>query len=115
MPSIYFLKITHLTEKCLKSRKKRVNFYQLKGLACHFCHAVSVRNYYRPTYHLDIHQAIMIFLKPSIFLNCNEPTFYCVPANAYETLMKKPEDFELNNLADSRKNQPVIKIRLDDF
>ena len=52
---------------------------------------------------------------PVAILNRNEPVFYCVPAKAYEALMEKLEDFELNALADSRKNQPVIKVRLDDL
>jgi len=29
---------------------------------------------------------------PVAILNRNEPTFYCVPARAYETLMDKLED-----------------------
>jgi len=52
---------------------------------------------------------------PVAILNRNEPAFYCVPAKAYEALMEKLEDLELNALADSRKDQPVIKVRLDDL
>ena len=32
-------------------------------------------------------------------LNRNEPAFYCVPARAYEALMDKIEDLELNAFA----------------
>lgn len=36
-----------------------------------------------------------------VVLNHNTPTFYCVPAEAYEALLDKLEDQELNKLADS--------------
>lgn len=50
---------------------------------------------------------------PVAILNRNEPAFYCVPAKAYEALMDKLEDIELNSIADARKDQPVIKVQLD--
>ncbi len=46
-------------------------------------------------------------------LNRNEPAFYCVPAKAYEALMDRLEDIELNAIADARKEQTVHKITLD--
>lgn len=48
-------------------------------------------------------------------LNRNEPAFYCVPAKAYEALMDKIEDLELNALADARANENVIKVSLHDL
>ncbi len=48
-------------------------------------------------------------------LNRNAPAFYCVPAKAYEALMEKLEDAELNAIADSRKGQAVIKVKLGDI
>ena len=48
-------------------------------------------------------------------LNRNEPAFYCVPARAYEALMDKIEDLELNALADARANEKVIKVSLHDL
>ena len=48
-------------------------------------------------------------------LNRNEPAFYCVPAKAYEALMERLEDAELNAIADARRDQPVIKVTLDDL
>jgi antitoxin StbD len=48
-------------------------------------------------------------------LNRNEPAFYCVPAKAYEALMDKIEDLELNALADARANEKVIKVSLNDL
>jgi antitoxin StbD len=39
---------------------------------------------------------------PVAILNRNEPAFHCVPAKAYEALMDKLEDLELNALASVR-------------
>lgn len=50
---------------------------------------------------------------PVAILNRNEPAFYCVPAKAYEALMDKLEDLELNAIANAREGQPVIKVTLD--
>jgi antitoxin StbD len=52
---------------------------------------------------------------PIAVLNRNHPAFYCVPAEAYEALMDKLEDLELNALADARANQERIAISLDDL
>jgi antitoxin StbD len=48
-------------------------------------------------------------------LNRNEPAFYCVPARAYEALMDKIEDLELNAIADARSNEKIIKVNLNDL
>ena len=48
-------------------------------------------------------------------LDRNEPAFYCVPAKAYEALMDKIEDMELNALADSRSNEAVIKVSINEL
>ena len=50
---------------------------------------------------------------PVAILNRNSPAFYCVPAKAYEALMDKLEDLELNAIANARVGQPVIKVTLD--
>ena len=52
---------------------------------------------------------------PVAILNRNAPVFYCVPAKAYEALINKLEDMELNAIADARKGQRVIKIKLDEL
>lgn len=52
---------------------------------------------------------------PVAILNRNEPVFYCVPAKAYEALMDRLEDLELNAIADARKGQPIVKVKLDDL
>ncbi|HEV2555997.1 MAG TPA: plasmid stabilization protein [Bosea sp. (in: a-proteobacteria)] len=48
-------------------------------------------------------------------LNRNEPAFYCVPARAYEALMERLEDAELNAIADARAGQPIVKVTLDEL
>ena len=52
---------------------------------------------------------------PVAILNRNAPAFYCVPAKAYEALMDKLEDMELNAIANARAGQPVIKVNFDDL
>lgn len=54
---------------------------------------------------------------PVVILNRNEPAFYCVPVKAYEALMEKLEDIELNALAEARMSdgEPHVKVRLDDL
>ncbi len=52
---------------------------------------------------------------PVAILNRNEPAFYCVPAKAYEALLEKLEDLELNAIADARAGQPIIKVKLDEI
>ncbi|MGK2871393.1 MAG: type II toxin-antitoxin system Phd/YefM family antitoxin [Alphaproteobacteria bacterium] len=48
-------------------------------------------------------------------LNRNQPAFYCVPAKAYEALMERLEDMELNAIADARADQPEISVTLDEL
>lgn len=52
---------------------------------------------------------------PVAVLNRNQPAFYCVPAAAYELLMDKLEDLELAQIVEVRKDQPEIKVSLDDL
>jgi len=52
---------------------------------------------------------------PVAILNRNEPAFYCVPAKAYEALMNRLEDLELNAIADARRGQAEIEVSLDDL
>lgn len=52
---------------------------------------------------------------PVAILNRNEPAFYCVPAKAFEALLDRIEDMELNLVADARKGEEVIRIALDDL
>ena len=48
-------------------------------------------------------------------LNRNEPAFYCVPAKAYEAILERLEDMELNAIADAREGQAIHKVTLDDL
>ena len=50
---------------------------------------------------------------PVAILNRNEPAFYCVPAKAYEAMLERLEDIELNAIADARQGQKVHKVALD--
>ena len=52
---------------------------------------------------------------PVAILNRNEPAFYCVPAKAYEAMLERLEDIELNAIADARQGQSVHKVTLDDL
>jgi antitoxin StbD len=52
---------------------------------------------------------------PVAILNHNEPAFYCVPAKAYEAMLDRLEDLELNAVADARDGQTIHKVRLDDL
>lgn len=52
---------------------------------------------------------------PVAILNRNTPAFYCVPAKAYEALMNRIEDLELNAIADARQGQSVTKVALDEL
>ncbi len=52
---------------------------------------------------------------PVAILNRNEPAFYCVPAKAYEALMDRLEDIELNAIADARSGQAEIKVKLSEL
>ncbi len=48
-------------------------------------------------------------------LNRNAPAFYCVPAATYEALLERLDDQALNALADSRVDEAVIRVSLDDL
>jgi antitoxin StbD len=52
---------------------------------------------------------------PVAILNRNEPAFYCVPARAYEEILERLEDIELNAIADARVGQPIHRVSLDEL
>lgn len=54
---------------------------------------------------------------PVAILNRNEPAFYCIPAKAYEALLERLEDLELNAIADARvaDDKEPVKVSLDDL
>lgn len=48
-------------------------------------------------------------------LNRNVPAFYCVPARLFELLFERLEDVELNEVADARADERLIKVALRDL
>ncbi len=52
---------------------------------------------------------------PVAILNRNEPAFYCIPARAYEDLLERLEDLELNAIADAREGQAIRRVTLDEL
>ena len=52
---------------------------------------------------------------PVAILNRNQPAFYCLPAKAYEALMERLDDLELNALADVRASQREVAVSIDEL
>ncbi|WP_419759490.1 type II toxin-antitoxin system Phd/YefM family antitoxin [Acidisoma sp.] len=52
---------------------------------------------------------------PVAILNRNEPAFYCVPAKAFEAMMDRLDDIELNAIADARSAEKAVKLSIDDL
>lgn len=52
---------------------------------------------------------------PVAILNRNAPAFYCIPAKAYEAMLDRLEDAELNAIADARAGQRVTKVTLNEL
>ena len=52
---------------------------------------------------------------PVAILNRNQPAFYCVPAKAFEAMLDRLEDLELNALADARAGEAVVRVSLDEL
>src|SRR5260363_273560 len=52
---------------------------------------------------------------PVAILNRNQTAFYCIPPKVYEALIDRLEDIELNAIADARKDQPEIPVKLDEL
>lgn len=40
---------------------------------------------------------------------------FCVPAKAYEAMLERLEDLELNAIADAREGQPIHRVTLDEL
>ncbi|MBP1860683.1 type II toxin-antitoxin system Phd/YefM family antitoxin [Rhizobium herbae] len=52
---------------------------------------------------------------PVAILNHNEPAFYCVPAVAFEAMLDRLEDLELNALADARAGEAVVPVDINEL
>ena len=48
-------------------------------------------------------------------LNRNEPAFYCIPAETYEFMIDHIEDLELLAIVQQRKNEPSVKVNLNEL
>ncbi|MCU8168254.1 antitoxin [Vibrio vulnificus] len=48
-------------------------------------------------------------------LNRNKPVFYAVPADLFEEMMDLIEDQELTKIINSRKDEPRIKVDLNEL
>lgn len=52
---------------------------------------------------------------PVAILNHNKPSAYIIPAEAFEALMEKFEDYNLAQLVRERANEPTVKVSLDEL
>nr|VFK06795.1 MAG: antitoxin StbD [Candidatus Kentron sp. LPFa]VFK33225.1 MAG: antitoxin StbD [Candidatus Kentron sp. LPFa] len=52
---------------------------------------------------------------PVAIIEHDNPVFYCVPTQVYETLLNELEDIELNTITGSREDQAEIGITLDEL
>lgn len=52
---------------------------------------------------------------PVAILNRNEPAFYCIPAEAWESVLDKLEDIELAQLAKERMEEERVKVSVDEL
>jgi len=52
---------------------------------------------------------------PVAILNHNKPSAYLVPAEAFEALMERFEDYELGRLVRERENEATTKVSLDEL
>jgi antitoxin StbD len=55
--------------------------------------------------------------EPIAILNHNRPTAYLVPAETYEQLMEKLEDYQLGLLVNERQNEKTsaIEVNIDEL
>ena len=51
--------------------------------------------------------------EPIAILNHNKPTAYLVPAETYEELMEKLEDYQLGIIVKERQNEKISAIDVD--
>lgn len=52
---------------------------------------------------------------PVAILNHNRPSAYLIPAEAFETLMEKLEDYELSRVVKEREHESTVKVSLDEL
>ncbi|MBT1074972.1 type II toxin-antitoxin system Phd/YefM family antitoxin [Geobacter grbiciae] len=52
---------------------------------------------------------------PVAILNHNKPSAYLIPADAFEALMEKLEDYELARVVKERESEPTVKVSLHEL
>lgn len=52
---------------------------------------------------------------PVAILNHNKPSAYLIPAEAFEALMERFEDYNLAQLVKEREKETTVKISLDEL
>lgn len=52
---------------------------------------------------------------PVAILNHNKPSAYLIPADAFEALMEKLEDYELARVVKERESEPAVKVSLHEL
>ena len=50
---------------------------------------------------------------PIAILNHNRPTAYLIPAETYEMLMEKCEDYQLGLIVNERQNEKINAVEVD--
>jgi antitoxin StbD len=55
--------------------------------------------------------------EPIAILNHNKPTAYLIPAETYEALMEKVEDYQIGLIVQQRQHEKIsaVKVSLDDL
>jgi len=52
---------------------------------------------------------------PVAILNHNKPSAYIIPADAFEALMERLENYELSRIVQEREHEPSVKVSLDEL
>ena len=52
---------------------------------------------------------------PVAILNHNKPSAYIIPAESFEALMERFEDYNLAQLVKEREKEPAVKVSLDEL
>lgn len=52
---------------------------------------------------------------PVAILNHNKPSAYLIPAEAFEALMERFEDYNLAQLVKEREKETTVKVSLDEL
>ena len=52
---------------------------------------------------------------PVAILNHNKPSAYIIPAETFEVLMEKLEDYEMGRIVKVREHEPSVKVSLDEL